>query len=101
MNHLPRVSTSGRVCANDAPADNVEVVLHITETLDSVSRNELQAVLLGDNGVFSAEFCPLRYHLLLVQYDSTQMNSRDVLAIVLEQNFTAQILGPIWLMTDD
>jgi hypothetical protein len=101
MNHLPRVSTSDRVCANDAPPDHVEVVLHITETLDSVSRNELQAVLLGDNGVFSAEFCPLRYHLLLVQYDSTQMNSRDVLAIVLEQNFTAQILGPIWLMTDD
>jgi hypothetical protein len=48
-----------------------------------------------DNGVRSAEFCPLRYHLLLVQYDSTQMSPRDVLAIVLEQNFTAQIIGPI------
>ena len=95
MNHLPRVSTSGRVCANDEPADHVEVILHIKEILDSVSRNELQAIMLGENGVFSAEFCPLRYHLLLVQYDSTQMNSRDVLAIVLEQNFTAQIIGPI------
>jgi hypothetical protein len=95
MNQLPRAITMGRVCANDEPVDHVEVVLHIKETLDSVSRNELQAVMLADNGVCSAEFCPLRYHLLLVQYDSTQMRSRDVLAIVLEQNFTAQIIGPI------
>jgi hypothetical protein len=95
MNHLPKVSTMGRVCANDKPVEHVEAIIHIKDTLDSVSRNELQAVLLGDNGVFSAEFCPLRYHLLLVQYDSTQMSSRDVLAIVLEQNFTAQIIGPV------
>jgi hypothetical protein len=95
MNHLPKVGTTGRVSANDEPVGHVEVVLHIKEALDSVSRNELQAVMLGDNGVFSAEFCPLRYHLLLVQYDSTQMSSRDVLAIVLAQNFTAQIIAPI------
>lgn len=95
MNHLPKVSTMGRVCANDNPVEHVEVVIHIKETLDSVSRNELQAVLLGDNGVFSAEFCPLRYHLLLVQYDSKQMSPRDVLAIVLEQDFTAQIIDPV------
>ena len=95
MNHLPKVSTMGRVCANDEPVEHVEVVLQIKETLDSASRNELQAVLLGDNGVFSAEFCPLRYHLLLVQYDSTQMSSRDVLAIVLAKDLTAQIIGPI------
>ena len=95
MNHLPKVGTLGRVCANDEPVNHAEVILHIKETLDSTSRNELQAVMLGDSGVFSAEFCPLRYHLLLVQYDSAQMNSRDVLAIVLEQNFTAQIIDPI------
>jgi hypothetical protein len=95
MNHLPKVGPLGHVCANDEPVDQVEVVLHIKETLDGVSRNELQAVILADNGVRSAEFCPLRYHLLLVQYDSTQMSPRDVLAIVLEQNFTAQIIGPI------
>lgn len=95
MNHLPKISTLGRVCANDEPVYHVEVILYIKEILDSVSRNELQAVMLGDNGVSSAEFCPLRYHLLLVQYDSTQMNSQDVLAIVLAQNFTAQIVAPI------
>ena len=95
MSHLPKVSTLGRVCANDEPVEHVEVILHIKETLDSVTRNGLQAVMLDDNGVFSAEFCPLRYHLLLVQYDSTQMNSQDVLAIVLAQNFNAQIIGPI------
>ena len=95
MNHLPRAITTGRVCANDEPVHHVEMILHIKETLDSVSRNKLQAVMLADNGVCSAEYCPLRYHLLLVQYDSTHMSSRDVLAIVLQQNFTAQIIGPV------
>jgi hypothetical protein len=95
MIHSPGISTTGRVSANDEPVNNVEIIVHINETLDGVGRNGLQAVMLKDNGVFSAEFCPLRYHLLLVQYDRTKLTSRDVLARVVAQNLTAQIVGPI------
>jgi hypothetical protein len=95
MTHSPVISTIGHVSANDEPLNNVEIIVHINETLDGVTRNSLQAAILEDNGVFSAEFCPLRYHLLLVQYNRTKLNSQDVLAKVMAQNLTAQIVGPI------
>lgn len=95
MTHSPVISIIGHVSANDEPPNNVEIIVHINETLDGVTRNSLQAAILEDNGVFSAEFCPLRYHLLLVQYNRTKLNSQDVLAKVVAQNLTAQIVGPI------
>jgi hypothetical protein len=95
MNHSPVISTIGHSSANDEINNNVEIIVHINETLDSVTRNGLQAAILEDKGVFSAEFCPLRYHLLLVQYDRTKINSRDVLSKVVARNLSAQIVGPI------
>jgi hypothetical protein len=95
MNHSPVISTIGPASANDQINNNVEIIVHINETLDGVTRNGLQAALLEDKGVYSAEFCPLRYHLLLVQYDRTKLNSRDVLSKVVARNLSAQIVGPI------
>jgi hypothetical protein len=95
MNHSPVISTIGPASANDEINNNVEIIVHINETLDGVTRNGLQAAMLENKGVFSAEFCPLRYHLLLVQYDRTKLNSRDVLSKVEARNLSAQIVGPI------
>jgi len=95
MNHSPVISTIGHSSANDELNNNVEIIVHINETLDGVTRNSLQAAILEDKGVYSAEFCPLRYHLLLVQYDRTKINSRDVLSKVVARNLSAQIVGPI------
>jgi hypothetical protein len=95
MNHSPVIGSIGPASANDEMNNNVEIIVHINETLDGVTRNGLQAAILEDKGVFSAEFCPLRYHLLLVQYDRTRLNSRDVLSKVVARNLSAQIIGPI------
>jgi hypothetical protein len=95
MNHSPVISTIGHISANDEINNNVEMIVHINESLDGITRNSLQAAILEDKGVLSAEFCPLRYHLLLVQYDRTKLNSRDVLSKVVAQNLSAQIVGPI------
>jgi hypothetical protein len=95
MNHLSVISTIGPASANDQLNNNVEIIVHINETLDDINRNGLQAAILEDKGVYSAEFCPLRYHLLLVQYDRTKLNSRDVLSKVVARNLSAQIVGPI------
>ena len=89
------ISNLDSVSANDAINNNVEIVVHINQTLDGITRNGLQAAILEDNGIFSVEFCPLRYHLLLVQYDRRKLNSRDVLSKVVAQNLSAQIVGPI------
>ena len=95
MNHSSVISTIGPASANDQLNNNVEIIVHINETLDDINRNGLQAAILEDKGVYSAEFCPLRYHLLLVQYDRTKLNSRDVLSKVVARNLSAQIVGPI------
>ncbi len=95
MNHSPVISTIRPASANDEINNNVEIIVHINESLDGITRNSLQAAILEDKGVLSAEFCPLRYHLLMVQYDRTKLNSRDVLSKVLAQNLSAQIVGPI------
>jgi hypothetical protein len=95
MLQSPAISNLDPVSASDAINNNVEIVVHINQTLDGITRNSLQAAILEDNGVFSAEFCPLRYHLLLVQYDRRKLNSRDVLSKVVAQNLSAQIVGPI------
>jgi hypothetical protein len=100
MNHSSVISSIGPASANDEINNdeinnNVEIIVHINETMDGITRNGLQAAILEDTGVFSAEFCPLRYHLLLVQYDRTKLNSRDVLSKVVAKNLSAQIVGPI------
>jgi hypothetical protein len=51
MNHSPVISTIGPASANDQINNNVEIIVHINETLDGVTRNGLQAALLEDKGV--------------------------------------------------
>ena len=94
MLQSPAISNLDPGSANNA-INNVEIVVHINETLDGNTRNGLQAAIVEENGVFSAEFCMLRNHLLLVQYDRNKLDSRYVLSKVLAQNLTAQLIGPI------
>lgn len=73
----------------------VEIVVHISENLDDTRRNNLVAALQQNNGIVSAEFCPLRYHLMLVRYDRDQYSSQDVLNAVSDQKLQARLIGPI------
>ena len=77
------------------PDRNVEIVVHITETLEQQQRGSLVAALENDGGIVSAEFCPLRYHLMLVRYDKDMYSSQDVLGRVKSQNINAQLVGPV------
>lgn len=77
------------------PGNNVEVIVHVDETLDQWQRQELVSFLESSDGIESAEFCPLRYHLILVQYDRARMNSRDVLGRVTSRNVHAELIGPV------
>ena len=61
------------------PNHTVEIVVHITETLGEQQRGDLVAALEGNGGIATAEFCPLRYHLMLVRYDRDLYSSQDVL----------------------
>jgi cell division protein FtsX len=73
----------------------VEIVVHISNSLEDEQREKLVSVLEQEDGIISAEFCPLRYHLMLVRYDRGQYSSQDVLGAVGAQNLDARLIGPI------
>jgi len=77
------------------PEHKVEIVVHVDEALTEGQRNDLVSSLEGSVGIARAEFCPLRYHLMLVQYDHNQMNSQDVLGRVASQSVHAELIGPV------
>jgi len=79
----------------DVAKNTVEIVVHISENLEERQRSNLVAALENKDGIASAEFCPLRYHLMLVRYDKDQYSSQDVLSAVSGQNLQARLIGPI------
>jgi hypothetical protein len=77
------------------PDHTIEIVVHITENLEEQQRGNLVASLGNNDGIVAAEFCPLRYHLMLVRYDRDLYSSQDVLAKVNSQNVNARLIGPV------
>ena len=74
---------------------HVEIVVHVDETLGDERRSDLVQALEDAEGVRSAEFCPLRYHLMLVQYNRERMTSQDVLSKISAQSIHAELIGPV------
>ena len=77
------------------PANTVEIIVHISETLGEARRKDLVAAMENEESIVSAEFCPLRYHLMLVRYDRDIATSQDVLSSVKSQNYNARLIGPV------
>jgi hypothetical protein len=77
------------------PAHTVEIVVHIAKDLEEQQRRDLIAALNSNAGIVAAEFCPLRYHLLLVRYDRDTYSSQDVLNRVNSHNVSARLIGPV------
>ena len=77
------------------PEHTVEIIVHVSDTLEAGQRNNLVDALEKKDGIVSAEFCPLRYHLILVRYDRIRYSSQNVLGAVNEQKLNARLIGPI------
>ena len=77
------------------PANTVEIVVHISENLGETKRRDLVAALENEDSIVSAEFCPLRYHLMLVRYDRDIASSQEVLASVMAKKYNARLIGPV------
>ena len=77
------------------PERSVEIVVHIIEDLGEQRRKDLVVALEESSGITTAEFCPLRYHLMLVRYDRDTYSSQDVLSRVQSQNINARLIGPV------
>ena len=77
------------------PEHTIEIVVHITEDLGEQQRSNLVASLANNDGITAADFCPLRYHLMLIRYNRDLYSSQDVLAKVTSQNVNARLIGPV------
>jgi len=77
------------------PDHTIEIVVHITEDLGEQQRSNLVASLANNDGITAADFCPLRYHLMLIRYNRDLYSSQDVLAKVTSQNVNARLIGPV------
>jgi hypothetical protein len=77
------------------PEHIVEIVVHITETLEELQRLSFIAALEKDDRIFSVSFCPTRCPLMLVKYDRDHYSSQDVLACIESQKVNARLVGPV------
>jgi hypothetical protein len=74
---------------------NIEVVVHIPDRLDATARSKVVAELESREGIYSALFCPIRYHLMLIQYERDRISSQDVIHLVSELTPEPRLIGPI------
>ncbi len=81
--------------AANEPAATVEIIVHISEYLEEQQRRDLVAALTDNDGIVAAEFCPSRYHLILIRYDRKTYSSQDVLNCVNSHNVSARLIGPV------
>lgn len=75
--------------------DAVEIVIHIKEDLGEEQRKLVVSALEKTDGITGAEFCLLRNHLMLVNYDKNIFSSQDALKSFNSLNLQAKLIGPI------
>ena len=73
--------------------NTIEIVVHVSENLEDRQRNNLVVALEEEYGIVSAEFCPFRYHLMLVRFDANMYSSQDLLASVRSHNVNARLMA--------
>ena len=71
----------------------VEVVVHVDETLSEEQQARMVGNLLRRDGVEKARFTSGRPHLMLIDYDSNKLHTADVLAYVRQENVNAELVG--------
>ena len=71
----------------------VEVVVHIDESLNDEQRSGLVSNLQERGGVEKARFTTGRDHLMVIDYDSNKLHSDNVLDYVQQENVNAELVG--------
>lgn len=74
-------------------AHQVEVVIHVDETLNEERQASLISNLQERDGVENARFTTGRDHLMVIDYDSNKLHSDEVLGYVKQENVNAELVG--------
>ena len=74
---------------------NIEVVIHIDESLSDPDIANLEHSLCEDYGIENAHVNPTRQHLMLVDFSPENVNSMQVLGYVKNKGVHAELVGGI------
>lgn len=73
----------------------VEVVVHVEEALAEGRRQMIVDKLQDQSGVDHAHFTPGRPHLMVIDYDPSEVHALDVLGYVRQERLGASLVGGI------
>jgi hypothetical protein len=74
---------------------NVEIVVHIDESLSTPDLADLESSLCEDYGIEKVHINPTRQHLMLIDFSPEDVNSMEVLAYVKNKGVHAELIGGI------
>ena len=77
------------------PRKNIEVVVHINETLNKLGINKLESQLSKERGIEKVHINSMRQHLMMVDYSPENVNMRQVLGYVNNNGVHAKLIGGI------
>ena len=72
---------------------HVEVVIHVDEALGSDRQSSLIESLQKRDGIENARFTDGRDHLMVIDYNSNKLDTKDVLEYVRQENLHAELIG--------
>jgi len=74
---------------------NIEVIVHIDESLSKPELTDLENSLCEDYGIEKAHVNPTRQHLMLIDFSPEAVNSLQVLNYVKNKGVHAELIGGI------
>jgi hypothetical protein len=75
------------------PAHPADVTIHIDQELGSADRALLMEAFRQREGVISARFNEDKRHLVICEFDSERVSTRDLLAILMYQGYHGKLVG--------
>lgn len=73
--------------------DMVDVVIHINESVTHERRIEIADIVRAHKGVMAVSHHDEKPHMMIVEYDPTQVHAKDLLQVTLDQDVHAQLVG--------
>ncbi len=70
-----------------------DILIHIDKSLDQQAQTKLEDQLLHQEGVRTAAISQSAQHLMLVDFDHEKTNSLNILHIVKNSGYQAELVG--------
>lgn len=70
-----------------------DVTIHVDETINAGTREQLETDLRAQDGVISVHSSEKTPHLIVVTYDPDHAKSKEILGTVMSEHLHAELIG--------